>query len=62
MIKILMIAVIILMLPLLPVLARYYYLDTEFNNSTITDQIQADGYEILNHTIDFIERSHAIRH
>jgi len=59
MIRFLMYSVIILILALL---ARYYYLDTQFNNSTITDQIKADGYEILNHTIDFIERSHAQRH
>ena len=51
MIKILMGLVIILMFTLL---ARYWYLDTQYNNSTITDQIQADGYEILTDIGDVI--------
>ena len=51
MIKILMGLVIILMFTLL---CRYYYLDTQYNNSTITDQIQADGYEILTDIGDVI--------
>jgi len=59
MIKMLMGLIIILTLALL---ARYYYLDTEFNNSTITNQIRNDGYEILNDVGDFIKQSHAIRH
>jgi len=46
MIKILMYLVTILTLALL---ARYYYLDTQFNNSTITDQIRNDGYEIYDY-------------
>ena len=59
MIKILMYSVIILMLALL---ARYYYLDTTYNNSTITDQIKVDADEILTYIIDFAELSHAQRH
>jgi len=56
MIKIFMGLIIIIMCSLL---ARYYYLDTQFNNSTITDQIKADGYEIFNDVISFIEQSHS---
>jgi hypothetical protein len=59
MIKILMYSVIFLTLALL---ARYYYLDTAYNNSTITNQIKADAHEILNHTIAFVEQSHSQRH
>ena len=51
MIKFLMYSVTILTIALL---ARYYYLDTQYNNSTITDQIQADGYEILTDIGDVI--------
>ena len=57
MIKFLMGLVIILMFTLL---CRYYYLDTQYNNSTITDQIQADGYEILTDIIDFAKQSHSV--
>jgi len=35
----------------LALLARYYYLDTEFNNSTITDQIRNDANEIYNYIV-----------
>ena len=55
MIKILMYSVTIITLALL---ARYYYLDTQFNNSTITDQIKADGSEILTDIISFADQSH----
>jgi len=59
MIKIIMgLIIIIILIPL----ARYWHLDTQFNNSTITDQIRNDGYEILTDVINFAERSHAQRH
>ena len=56
MIKILMYSVTILTLALL---ARYYYLDTAYNNSTITNQIKADAYEIFTDAVNFVERSHS---
>ena len=59
MIKILTYLITILTIALL---ARYYYLDTEFNNSTITNQIKVDADEILTYIIDFAELSHAQRH
>jgi hypothetical protein len=55
MIKILTYMITILTIALL---ARYYYLDTQFNNSTITDQIRNDGYEIFTDVVNFIEQSH----
>ena len=42
MIKFLMVSVIIITLALL---GRYVYLDTQYNNSTITDQIKVDVIE-----------------
>jgi len=53
MIKILMYSVIIIILALL---ARYYYLDTTYNHSTITNQIKADAHEMYTDIIDTVNR------
>ena len=44
----------------LALLARFIYLDTTYNDSTITNSIKADAYEILTNIIDFAEQSHTV--